>query len=200
MKRCSTCKRELPLSEFSKDRATKDGLQYQCKSCAKEYYRQYCQSEKGKVAGAGATKKYRGTEKGKATRVRYQRSLKGKAAHKKYEQSPGRKAIRTRANKKWLNTIEGYLCYLFHSIKRRCTNSKATGYKRYGAKGVECRFEDADDFICYVMGVMGFNTIDKIRGFEIHRTGKHYQMGGIEFLTRAEHQAKHKKMRAKHKE
>ena len=34
---CSKCGRELPLSEFSKQKTTKDGLIPWCKSCRKEY-------------------------------------------------------------------------------------------------------------------------------------------------------------------
>ena len=34
---CSKCGRELPLSEFNKQKSKKDGLCYWCKSCAREY-------------------------------------------------------------------------------------------------------------------------------------------------------------------
>ena len=35
MKKCSKCKLEFPLTEFSKDRSRKDGYKYNCKSCAR---------------------------------------------------------------------------------------------------------------------------------------------------------------------
>jgi hypothetical protein len=38
MKVCSKCKEEKELSEFSKDKNSKDSLCYKCKSCEKEYY------------------------------------------------------------------------------------------------------------------------------------------------------------------
>jgi hypothetical protein len=38
---CSKCGRELPLSEFNKDRTRKDGLQTYCKDCRKQYMKQY---------------------------------------------------------------------------------------------------------------------------------------------------------------
>lgn len=38
---CSKCDRELPLSEFCKDKHTKDGLCYQCKECRQQYRKQY---------------------------------------------------------------------------------------------------------------------------------------------------------------
>jgi len=34
---CTTCGRELPLSEFGKNKPMKDGLDYKCKECKKEY-------------------------------------------------------------------------------------------------------------------------------------------------------------------
>lgn len=38
---CSKCGRELPLSEFYKDRSKKDGLQYKCKQCIKQHSKQW---------------------------------------------------------------------------------------------------------------------------------------------------------------
>lgn len=37
-KRCSKCKRYLPLTEYAKNRAGPDGLQSQCNECRKSYY------------------------------------------------------------------------------------------------------------------------------------------------------------------
>lgn len=37
MKSCSRCKNSKEISEFSKDRSTKDGLAMYCKSCTSEY-------------------------------------------------------------------------------------------------------------------------------------------------------------------
>jgi len=57
---CSKCKEEKPLGAFSKCRVSKDGLQYQCKVCRKqyrqdnrvkraEYYRQYYQDNRERI-------------------------------------------------------------------------------------------------------------------------------------------------------
>lgn len=40
-KKCSNCKEEKPLSEFSKKSSTKDGLHYRCKPCLSEYSKRY---------------------------------------------------------------------------------------------------------------------------------------------------------------
>lgn len=39
MKECKKCGRERPLVEFGRLSASKDGLQYNCKECMKEYHR-----------------------------------------------------------------------------------------------------------------------------------------------------------------
>ena len=38
---CKKCGRELPLSEFHKDKCKKDGYCCQCKECQKKYYREH---------------------------------------------------------------------------------------------------------------------------------------------------------------
>ena len=38
---CTKCGRELPLSEFNKFKISNDGLQCWCKSCMREYQREY---------------------------------------------------------------------------------------------------------------------------------------------------------------
>lgn len=63
MKRCNTCKKYKFLTEFHKQKASKDGLHPQCKACHRERYartrerhlqkcREYMDTEKGKAARA----------------------------------------------------------------------------------------------------------------------------------------------------
>lgn len=49
-KTCKKCGRELPLSEFNKDKSRKDGLQRMCKKCKKQYQKQYYQEHKEEKA------------------------------------------------------------------------------------------------------------------------------------------------------
>ena len=46
---CTKCGRELPLSEFNKHEATKDGLTYWCKLCYKEYHINWYETHKSDV-------------------------------------------------------------------------------------------------------------------------------------------------------
>ena len=45
-KRCPKCERVLPITEFSKNKSKKDGLQRYCKQCQKAYNATYCQANK----------------------------------------------------------------------------------------------------------------------------------------------------------
>ena len=49
MKVCSKCRRQLGLSEFSKNKRYKDGLICWCKGCNNEHRKQYYQSNKDKA-------------------------------------------------------------------------------------------------------------------------------------------------------
>ena len=50
---CSRCKRELPISEFSKDKSSKDGLQYCCKKCKKVSQKAYLDKNTNTFGRAG---------------------------------------------------------------------------------------------------------------------------------------------------
>jgi hypothetical protein len=47
MKTCSKCKAEKPLNDFGKSKASKDGLQYNCKSCNSAYYQNNKEQRRG---------------------------------------------------------------------------------------------------------------------------------------------------------
>lgn len=48
-KKCSACKKELPLIGFNNSKKEKDGKQYKCRMCQHEYRKAYRQTEVGKV-------------------------------------------------------------------------------------------------------------------------------------------------------
>lgn len=47
---CSRCKRELPISEFYKNKMANDGLNHYCRKCVTEYDKEYGKTEKVKEA------------------------------------------------------------------------------------------------------------------------------------------------------
>tara|TARA_R110002096_G_scaffold40821_2_gene110964 strand:- start:1153 stop:1716 length:564 start_codon:yes stop_codon:yes gene_type:complete len=53
---CTKCNKHLPLSEFDENKRTKDGLQYQCKSCKKEYQDNSCPFKKWFTSKKARTK------------------------------------------------------------------------------------------------------------------------------------------------
>ena len=86
-KRCSKCKDDFPLSNFYKNKNTKDGLSSQCKTCMSIVKKAYQKTDKGKAVFAKASKKYRSTERGRAmtskANHKYLSTEKGKIANRK---------------------------------------------------------------------------------------------------------------------
>lgn len=59
MKVCSVCKEELPLVDFYKQSANKDGLAYRCKSCDRVARRAFSQSTRGKKLTRDANRRHK---------------------------------------------------------------------------------------------------------------------------------------------
>ena len=83
-KRCSTCKRWLPLNKFVKYKATLDGLNYQCKECTKQY------RENNKERIKNRQKQYRKNNKEK---IRAQNKRRYKQKQKLIKQKFGNKCF-----------------------------------------------------------------------------------------------------------
>lgn len=103
---CKRCGRELPLSEFSKCKRNKDGLQLWCKECNKQYYAEHRNECIEKVkqyytdnadAKKQYFKQYYATIEGYARAIRYTNLI----ADRKYG--------RIRANEDPLPSIEYYI-------------------------------------------------------------------------------------------
>ncbi len=93
-KECTVCK--IPGGKeacgFTVETANRDGLTHWCRFCWRDYH----QSEKGKVA----VKKYQQSEKGKATLKKYRGREERKAYHKEYQQSKKGRASHRKSEKK----------------------------------------------------------------------------------------------------
>lgn len=103
VKRCSKCKQFKPLSEFYKRKISKDGLQFDCKSCRLKHVKKYNQTKKGKAVHCKSSKKYQKTKKGiKVSRkkvAQYCKTKKGKATFKRYRiRYPERQKARSAIN------------------------------------------------------------------------------------------------------
>lgn len=153
---------------------------------SKDRHAKYRQKHKTEIAA------YRLSDKGKAAQAKYQQSDKGKAAQAKYRQEHRVKITEYRntdaykiTRTKYRRKLKSYLRRCLGDMRYRCNNPRATGYKNYGGRGIECRFTDANDFICFVMGVLGYNSMEKLAGLQIDRVNndEHYEMGNIRFVT-----------------
>ena len=87
-KKCSECGRELPLSEFNKNRSNKDGLQDRCRECFSRYNKARYAANKEKTREA--VRKYReeNPENVLVTRLRIcEKSPTSKNAYRAVEQA-----------------------------------------------------------------------------------------------------------------
>ncbi len=139
---------------------------------------------------------YMKTETGKAVRKAYRGSEAYKESTKRYQQSDKAAATKERFNKsrpdyneEYYATISGYLRVIYASMKNRCTNPENVGYARYGQRGIELKFTSPEEFISYVINVLQVDP----RGLDCDRIDSdgHYELGNIQFLTRADHAKKH---------
>lgn len=117
MKKCSTCKEMKKLSEFGKNKSTKDGFQYQCRTCkakskkkwqddnkkkVNEYRRNYAKTENGKNKVKAQSDKYRESDKGKGKLKELMSSQKYKDYRAKWKRESGEGTLRSaikRANR-----------------------------------------------------------------------------------------------------
>jgi hypothetical protein len=98
--------------------------------------------------------------------------------------------------KLYSKTFIGHLRQHFAAIKQRCINPNHPAYKHYGGREIECRFKNANSFITYVRGVLGFNTLEKLKELTIDRIDNngHYEPGNIQFITQAENMKNRRKL------
>ena len=74
---CSKCKIEQPTTEFCKNKIERDGLNRICKSCEREYHKDYTQTKQGKKIIQKALNKYFKTDKGKEGMKRWLKTKNG---------------------------------------------------------------------------------------------------------------------------
>ena len=84
---------------------------------------------------------------------------------------------------KYHQTIKGHIGRLWNNITTRCNNPKFPGYKNYGGRGIQVKFESLDDFRQYIINELKVDS----RGLTIDRIDNegHYERGNIRFVTRA---------------
>ena len=86
MKKCSKCGRELPKSEFNKNKNMKDGWQSWCKECVAERKRKYREANREKVAESDRKYREANREKVAERNRKYNEANREKVAehHRKY--------------------------------------------------------------------------------------------------------------------
>ena len=163
-KTCSKCKREKPLTQFSKDKSKKDGHKYVCKLCAKVRDKAYREANREKLKARKKAYRESNPEKIKAYREANREEMKAyreanreklkalskayyeanrekiSARQKVYKQSPRGKFFRVKTSAK-VRGIEFLLTEEqgIEMIKKPCTycgKPKSSGIDRIDSNGV----------------------------------------------------------------
>jgi len=164
-KRCSHCKEIKELSEFHKNKNTKDKHHLCCKSCRRDYSQQH------KIHIARYGQKWYKNNRVKvlqsAKLYREENKSKTKLYHKQY-----------------YKTIGGYLRHTWNRMFLRCYNTQVHNYRNYGGRGIKVKFSCFEDFYDYVVKELKIDP----RGLTIDRINNdgHYEKGNIRFVSMAE--------------
>lgn len=103
---------------------------------------------------------------------------------KEYSATKENKMYKKEYQKKYRQTLNGYIQHVFHHIKDRCNNPNCKSFKDYGGRGIKCLFKSSDEFIGYIINELQIDP----RGLTIDRIDNDgdYEKGNIRFVTRIE--------------
>ena len=109
MKTCSKCKIEKELTEFNKNKTKKDGLHNLCKSCVKEYNKEYYKENKDIIIKQVREYRAKNKSKSKEIKKKYYKKNKEQISKKRKEwYEKNRKEIRQRRNNHYQENLEYY--------------------------------------------------------------------------------------------
>lgn len=76
----------------------------------------------------------------------------------------------------------------YHNAVSRCTDGSNINYHNYGGRGIQCRFENVNDYIDHIINDLKGDTFVKIRELDIDRIDNdgHYEVGNLRLVTRSE--------------
>jgi len=88
-------------------------------------------------------------------------------------------------SKRYYKTTVGHLTMIYAGMKQRCGNKRAHNYKRYGGRGIKCKFKSRSDFTDYVLKEIYGVVLNGLQVDRIDNDGD-YEPGNIRFVTAKE--------------
>ena len=168
-KRCSKCKQTKSISEFYRRPERKNGYRSNCKHCETERHKKYVQSHRTKMRKY--EREYYQNHQHQMRERKNRNAEKHRVKHRQY-------------HRQRRNTIRGHLMDIWHQMLRRCNNPKSSGWKYYGARGIQNKFPDFETFYNYIVKELKVDP----RGLTIDRINNdgHYEIGNIRFVSHRE--------------
>ena len=162
-KRCSKCGRILPLSDFYRDKQTKDGLFCWCKACIKAKNAQHYQSNKDAIAQKAA--EYRANNKEAIAQKKAQ-------YYQENKEAIAQKAAEYRANNK--EAIAQKKAQYYQENKEAIAQ-KAAEYRANNKEAIAQKAAEYRDPIINPLGwarkiVGNYRYMDRERGFDTSKT------------------------------
>jgi hypothetical protein len=207
LKKCNNCNLELPLLNFHKNKATRDGFNRICKSCKKIKAKESNERCKDRIQqyAKGYKQKYYNENKKellkKHTEYYFSNHKQRLEYHKQYRKDNKEKI---NADSRLYTKVvpRQYARRTYISMYNRCYNAQSSAYKFYGGKGIEILME-REEFIGWAVSNEIFlkllkNYINSNFDFKyapsIDRINptKHYSFDNIQWLTVSENSSKKK--------
>ncbi len=124
---CKDCGLAKPLSEFPRNKRSKQGRLYRCTSCRSIYSKRRYAENKSAHAAAALAWREKNRERYLATKRRADAALRARGR-------ANRPPVAPRVQKVSRSKTPEYICWA--SMRARCLNPNACNYKYYGARGI----------------------------------------------------------------
>lgn len=108
LKKCTGCKNDLDVAQFSKNRKAKDGLNFRCKKCCKDFMAVWRAKNKGKLYAQAMSWRAKNQEKWKAYSTRWYKENRDSEARKRAEWRKNNPSYHSDWKKKNADKVRNY--------------------------------------------------------------------------------------------
>lgn len=159
---CTACNKSILLSGFSKDKSTKDGFCYKCKTCTKEYKQQYKINNRETIANGNKIYREKNLEKIKEEKKKYYTKNKDKISKKCKQYYTDNKNNILKTCKIYRENNKEKIRAYSRTEKGRAIMAKSKGFRRMKKRKGDVTSSQIEELIkksnvCYWCGIKIIN-------------------------------------------